>query len=130
MRQTYTRCNLFAVFVPFRHKKAFSFFLRVDVVLRDATYYVGFYDARQLPPPFKIENLSPVSPCSLSFSCIFSALCFVLVSVHHIMQLTKLLPFHDFGLSPLCDVLGAYLFQPTLGSRQVSPDFTQRIPVW
>ena len=37
-----------------------SLFVRVEVVLRGATFHVLFTDASQLPPPFRIDNLSEV----------------------------------------------------------------------
>lgn len=38
-----------------------SLFLRIDVVLRSATLFVIISDATHLPPPYRIENLSPVA---------------------------------------------------------------------
>ena len=37
-----------------------SLFVRVEVMLRGATFHVLFTDASQLPPPFRIDNLSEV----------------------------------------------------------------------
>lgn len=37
-----------------------SLFVRVEVMLKGATFYVLFTDASQLPPPFRIDNLSEV----------------------------------------------------------------------
>ncbi|XP_006885807.1 PREDICTED: vacuolar protein sorting-associated protein 13D [Elephantulus edwardii] len=36
------------------------FFLRVEITLRGATYRISFSDTDQLPPPFRIDNLSKV----------------------------------------------------------------------
>ncbi|VDM31742.1 unnamed protein product [Hydatigera taeniaeformis] len=38
-----------------------SLFLRIDVVLRSATLFVIISDATHLPPPYRIENRSPVA---------------------------------------------------------------------
>jgi len=38
-----------------------SLFVRVEVLLTGATFHVVFTDASQLPPPFRIDNLSEVS---------------------------------------------------------------------
>ena len=38
-----------------------SYFVRVEVTLKDATYHVVISGTGQTPPPFKIENLSKVS---------------------------------------------------------------------
>ncbi|KAH9277961.1 Vacuolar protein sorting-associated protein 13D [Echinococcus granulosus] len=38
-----------------------SLFLRIDVVLRSATLFVIISDATHLPPPYRIENCSPVA---------------------------------------------------------------------
>uniref|UniRef100_A0A6I8NRD1 Vacuolar protein sorting 13 homolog D n=1 Tax=Ornithorhynchus anatinus TaxID=9258 RepID=A0A6I8NRD1_ORNAN len=37
-----------------------SFFLRVEITLRGATYRIAFSDTDQLPPPFRIDNFSKV----------------------------------------------------------------------
>ncbi|XP_007491817.2 intermembrane lipid transfer protein VPS13D isoform X1 [Monodelphis domestica] len=37
-----------------------SFFLRVEITLRGATYRISFSDTDQLPPPFRIDNFSKV----------------------------------------------------------------------
>ena len=58
-----TTCMWFAVSI-FRSLSGCSLFVRVEVVLRGATFHVLFTDASQLPPPFRIDNLSEV--------CIFS----------------------------------------------------------
>ena len=44
----------------FRSLSGCSLFVRVEVVLRGATFHVLFTDASQLPPPFRIDNLSEV----------------------------------------------------------------------
>ncbi|XP_035500343.2 vacuolar protein sorting-associated protein 13D isoform X1 [Scophthalmus maximus] len=36
------------------------FFLRTEITLKGATYQISFTDSDQLPPPFRIENLSEV----------------------------------------------------------------------
>jgi len=33
-------------------------FIRVEIVLQGSTYFVVFSDTEQLPPPFRIDNLS------------------------------------------------------------------------
>ncbi|KAL5103024.1 Vacuolar protein sorting-associated protein 13D [Taenia crassiceps] len=38
-----------------------SLFIRIDVVLRSATFFVIISDATHLPPPYRIENCSPVA---------------------------------------------------------------------
>ncbi|XP_063884386.1 intermembrane lipid transfer protein VPS13D-like isoform X2 [Scylla paramamosain] len=37
------------------------FFLRVEVIISDATFFIVFTDAETLPPPFRIDNFSEVS---------------------------------------------------------------------
>ena len=49
----------FAVSI-FRSLSGCSLFVRVEVVLRGATFHVLFTDASQLPPPFRIDNVSEV----------------------------------------------------------------------
>ena len=44
----------------FRSLSGCSLFVRVEVVLRGATFHVLFTDASQLPPPFRTDNLSEV----------------------------------------------------------------------
>lgn len=38
-----------------------SLFLRVSIVLRSATFFVTVSEASHLPPPYRIENASPVA---------------------------------------------------------------------
>ncbi len=38
------------------------FFLRAEIALKGATYQISFSDTDQLPPPFRIDNISEVSP--------------------------------------------------------------------
>ena len=56
----------FAVLI-FRSLSGCSLFVRVEVVLRGATFHVLFTDASQLPPPFRIDNLSEVCTFSDTF---------------------------------------------------------------
>ena len=44
-----------------RDKDGLSRFLRVEVVLQGATYYVVFMDADAMPPPFRVDNFSEVN---------------------------------------------------------------------
>ncbi|XP_043215701.1 vacuolar protein sorting-associated protein 13D-like [Amphibalanus amphitrite] len=44
-----------------RDKDGLSRFLRVEVVLQSATYYVVFMDADAMPPPFRVDNFSEVN---------------------------------------------------------------------
>ena len=37
-----------------------SVFVRVEVILKGATFHVIFSDAANFPPPFRLENLSQV----------------------------------------------------------------------
>ena len=37
-----------------------SIFVRVEVILKGATFHVIFSDAANFPPPFRLENLSQV----------------------------------------------------------------------
>ena len=37
-----------------------STFLRVEIILTDATYFIVFMDADSMPPPFRIDNFSEV----------------------------------------------------------------------
>ncbi|XP_042225636.1 vacuolar protein sorting-associated protein 13D-like isoform X3 [Homarus americanus] len=37
------------------------FFIRVEVIINEATYFIVFTDAESLPPPFRIDNFSEVS---------------------------------------------------------------------
>ncbi len=37
-----------------------SLFLRVDIVLQEATFYIVFTDADHMPPPYRIDNFSEV----------------------------------------------------------------------
>lgn len=48
-------------------KRSAFMFLRVEVVLEGATFHVILADTDRLPPPFRIDNLSPVSSKSISF---------------------------------------------------------------
>lgn len=36
------------------------YFLRTEVTLQGATYQITFTDSDQLPPPFRVDNLSEV----------------------------------------------------------------------
>lgn len=45
----------------FRAKDRTSLFLAVDIVLHGPTYFVIFYDAENLPPPYRIDNYSEVA---------------------------------------------------------------------
>lgn len=49
------------VVFSFRSLSGYSLFVRVEVMLKGATFHVLFTDASQLPPPFRIDNLSEVS---------------------------------------------------------------------
>ena len=40
-----------------------SVFVRVEVILKGATFHVIFSDAANFPPPFRLENLSQVALC-------------------------------------------------------------------
>lgn len=44
------------------------FFLRTEITLKGATYQISFSDADQLPPPFRIDNISEVSRSGMNFS--------------------------------------------------------------
>ncbi|XP_013405463.1 vacuolar protein sorting-associated protein 13D-like isoform X2 [Lingula anatina] len=46
--------------VNMRGPQKMPLFLRVDVVLQGATYFVIFSDADQMPPPYRIDNFSEV----------------------------------------------------------------------
>ena len=37
-----------------------SIFLRVDIVLHGATFFIVFSDADHMPPPYRIDNFSEV----------------------------------------------------------------------
>ncbi len=52
------------------------FFLRTEITLKGATYQISFTDTDQLPPPFRIENISEVTHCSVS-----SMTCYELVDI-------------------------------------------------
>ena len=43
-----------------RSLSGYCLFVRVEVALRGATFHVLFTDAAQLPPPFRVDNLSEV----------------------------------------------------------------------
>ncbi len=38
-------------------------FLRVDIVLHGATFFIVFSDADHMPPPYRIDNFSEVNIC-------------------------------------------------------------------
>lgn len=38
-----------------------SYFIRVEILLQNATYFIVFTDANSLPPPLRVENFSQVS---------------------------------------------------------------------
>ena len=38
-----------------------SIFLRVDIVLHGATFFIVFSDADHMPPPYRVDNFSEVS---------------------------------------------------------------------
>lgn len=42
------------------------FFLRTEITLQGATYQITFTDTDQLPPPFRVDNISEVNPTELS----------------------------------------------------------------
>lgn len=59
------------------------YFLRVDVVLQESTYFIVFSDADTMPPPIRVDNFSEV-PLTINqvifFSrnlCNFSRLSFI-----------------------------------------------------
>jgi len=58
----YWHFNVFCCYScpSFRSLSGCSLFVRVEVMLRGATFHVLFTDASQLPPPFRIDNLSEV----------------------------------------------------------------------
>ena len=37
-------------------------FLRVDIMLQSATFFVVFSNADDMPPPYRIDNFSEVAP--------------------------------------------------------------------
>jgi len=43
-----------------RDDSARSYFVRVEILLQNATYFIVFTDANQLPPPIRVENFSQV----------------------------------------------------------------------
>lgn len=73
------------------------YFLRVDVVLQESTYFIVFTDADTMPPPIRVDNFSEVPliinqviyfffyPHNL-YSTIFLEL--FLTMIHHILQTT------------------------------------------
>lgn len=48
------------VFSLHRDNDGRCFFLRVEVIISDATFFIVFTDAETLPPPFRIDNFSEV----------------------------------------------------------------------
>lgn len=51
------------MFVLTRDTLGNCFFLRTEITLKGATYQISFTDADQLPPPFRIDNMSEVGFC-------------------------------------------------------------------
>lgn len=47
------------VFFP-RDTLGSCYFLRTEITLQGATYQITFTDTDQLPPPFRVDNLSEV----------------------------------------------------------------------
>lgn len=44
-----------------RDESSRSYFIRVEILLQNATYFIVFTDANSLPPPLRVENFSQVS---------------------------------------------------------------------
>lgn len=44
----------------FRDRDGRMYFLRLEIVLQGATYFVVFSDANTMPPPIRIDNYSEV----------------------------------------------------------------------
>ncbi|XP_047493790.1 vacuolar protein sorting-associated protein 13D-like isoform X6 [Penaeus chinensis] len=47
-------------YLNIRDGNSHSYFIRVEVIINDATYFIVFTDAESLPPPFRIDNFSEV----------------------------------------------------------------------
>lgn len=47
-------------FPPHRDNDGRCFFLRVEVIISDATFFIVFTDGETLPPLFRIDNFSEV----------------------------------------------------------------------
>lgn len=53
--------NIKSFHINMRDSQGRSNFLRVEIVLQNATFFIVFTDADRLPPPFRIDNHSEVS---------------------------------------------------------------------
>lgn len=42
----------------FRDNNAACYFLRLEVILQSATYFIVFTDADTMPPPIRLDNFS------------------------------------------------------------------------
>lgn len=51
---------LFIYFFCFRDINGRMYFLRLDVVLQGATFFIVFTDADTMPPPIRVDNYSEV----------------------------------------------------------------------
>ncbi|XP_064107510.1 intermembrane lipid transfer protein VPS13D-like isoform X2 [Macrobrachium nipponense] len=47
-------------YLNIRDNNGHCFFMRVEIIINDATYFIVFTDAESLPPPFRIDNFSEV----------------------------------------------------------------------
>lgn len=52
--------SCFPACVLYRDTLGKCFFLRTEISLKGATYQISFTDTDQLPPPFRIDNISEV----------------------------------------------------------------------
>nr|XP_045619802.1 vacuolar protein sorting-associated protein 13D-like isoform X1 [Procambarus clarkii]XP_045619809.1 vacuolar protein sorting-associated protein 13D-like isoform X1 [Procambarus clarkii] len=48
-------------YLNIRDNSGHCFFMRVEVIINEATYFIVFTDADTLPPPFRIDNFSEVT---------------------------------------------------------------------
>ncbi|XP_071526978.1 intermembrane lipid transfer protein VPS13D [Panulirus ornatus] len=48
-------------YINIRDNSGHCFFVRVEVIISDATYFIVFTDAESLPPPFRVDNFSEVA---------------------------------------------------------------------
>ena len=59
--------QLWLYFLSFRLADNTCKFLRVDIVLQGATFFIVFSDADHMPPPYRVDNFSEVSNITHEF---------------------------------------------------------------
>ncbi|KAK3881484.1 hypothetical protein Pcinc_014068 [Petrolisthes cinctipes] len=52
--------NIDSFYLNLRDNTGRCYFMRVEIIINDATYFIVFTDADSLPPPFRIDNFSEV----------------------------------------------------------------------